>query len=217
LALLPVTKVGAIIAEIIAAIVSTALAAKEHAIVLYFLALLVLANPAAAQQCLPEATCCTMGFCGTLEQFQRAAQIACSTFDAIENKNSVAASQALDRCFQLAATTREVADAQQTSAKIHKRAEEARRKLQEMGTSPVAPPHWVDDYCKKNDAWTHYGSSEACIRAWSRDPAGVAANAEALRRRFPGNPEVVRPPATAGGTGTPLSGTSRRAEARHDP
>ena len=212
------TKVGAIIAEIIAAIVSTPLAAKEHPIGLCFLALVLLAAPAAAQQCLPKATCCAMGFCGTLEQFQRAAQIACSTFDAIENKNSVADSEAVDRCFQLAAATREVADAQQTNAKIHKRAEEARRKLQEMGiTSPVAPPYWVDDYCKKNDAWTHYGSSEACIRAWSREPAGVAANAEALRRRFPGNPEVVLRPATAGGTGVPLSGTSRRAEGRHDP
>ena len=68
---------------------------------LYFLALLLLGNPAAAQQCLPEATCCIMGFCGTLEQFQRAAQIACSTFDAIENKNSVAASQAPGRAASL--------------------------------------------------------------------------------------------------------------------
>jgi hypothetical protein len=37
--------------------------------------------------CLPGGVCCTNGFCGTLEQFQRRAKIICLKADAIENKS----------------------------------------------------------------------------------------------------------------------------------
>ena len=143
---------------------------------------------AQGQRCLPGMVCCTMGVCGTLEQLQRDAKIACLTFDAIENKNSIAASEASSRCFLLTAAARKVAEAQQTNAGERERALEAQRKLRELGVEPPKlPPDWVDDYCQKNDAWGHYGSGKACIETWYRNPADVAARVSALKRRFPGN------------------------------
>jgi hypothetical protein len=86
--------------------------------------------------CLPGGVCCTNGFCGTLEQFQRRAKIICLKADAIENKSLPQSIQLSGYCMAATISAQRVEATQKTNAQDHQRALDARRKLHEMGVDP---------------------------------------------------------------------------------
>jgi len=122
--------------------------------------------------------------CGTLEDFQRYAKIVCLKADAIENKSLPESLEASSRCFAANIAAQKVQQAQQANAADHQRAMDARRQLREMGVEPpdpgTFPPDWARRYCETNDAYSRYGGADACIFAWRRNAAEIAARSRAL-------------------------------------
>lgn len=112
-------------------------------------------SQSAAGLCLRGQVCCTMVFvapppgppylpghsqrvCGTLEQFERRATIACLRSKAVENPSTALAIRLAGDCLAAKLTAAKVRDVQQMNARNHEEALKAQRELRAMGV-PASP------------------------------------------------------------------------------
>jgi hypothetical protein len=106
--------------------------------------------------CMPGQVCCTtmfvaappgppylaghvQKFCGTLEQFERHATIACLKSKAVENPSTPVAIRLASDCLAAELTASKIRDAQIMNERTHEQALKAQRELRDLGVPDT--PH----------------------------------------------------------------------------